>query len=132
MPLTHVGWSALAVLLSAAVVSQEPCGRTESRADQPPRKVIVATAIFGPYGKYPGLPARLKQLGSIVDDMAAQAKTKYSGRRSRPGNLARMGPHLDHWFDRGTRHSPGWTSQDGPVCSGTQAPDLSPGRSGHG
>ena len=80
MPLTHAGWSALAVLLSAAVVSQEPRGRTESRADQPPRKVIVATAIFGPYGKYPGLPARLEQLGSIVDDMAAQAKTKYSGR----------------------------------------------------
>ncbi len=80
MPLAHAGWSAVAVLLSAAVGSQEPRGRTESRADQPPHKVIVATAIFGPYGKYPGLSARLEQIGSLVDDMAAQAKIKYSGR----------------------------------------------------
>ena len=41
-----------------------------SKADRPPRKVIVGTTIFGPYGKYPGLKERLDELGGLVDDMA--------------------------------------------------------------
>jgi predicted amidohydrolase len=51
-----------------------------SRADNPPRKVVVGTVIFGTYGKYPGLDERLKQLGGIVDEMARQASAKYSNR----------------------------------------------------
>ncbi len=35
-----------------------------SRADQPPRKVVVGTAIFGPYGDDPGLPERYLSLES--------------------------------------------------------------------
>ena len=51
-----------------------------SKADRPPRKVVVGTAIFGPYGKYPGLDERLKVLGGLIDEMARQAAAKYPGR----------------------------------------------------
>jgi acetyl esterase/lipase len=50
-----------------------------AQADQPPRKVVVGTAIFGPYGEYPGLDERLKVLGGLIDEMAKQAETKYPG-----------------------------------------------------
>jgi len=42
-----------------------------------PRKVIVGTSMFAMWGEYPGLPERLEQLGSLVDQMAATAKKKY-------------------------------------------------------
>ena len=42
-----------------------------------PRKVIVGTSMYGMWGGYPGLTQRLAELGSLVDSMAAQAKTKY-------------------------------------------------------
>ena len=43
--------------------SGEPVpGQSGSKADRPPRKVIVATTIYGPYGKYPGLEGRLVEL----------------------------------------------------------------------
>src|SRR3954453_14463141 len=48
-----------------------------ARADRPPRKVVVGPAIFGPYGKYPGLDERLKVLGGLIDEMAQQAGAKY-------------------------------------------------------
>ena len=51
-----------------------------SRADQPPRKVIVGTAIYGPYGEYPGLDRRLNELCGIVDEMARRAPRQYPGR----------------------------------------------------
>jgi predicted amidohydrolase len=52
----------------------------KSAAGQPPRKVVVGTAIYGPYGKYPGLTERLKTLGGLVDEMAKNAAAKYTGR----------------------------------------------------
>jgi predicted amidohydrolase len=50
-----------------------------SKADRPPRKVVVGTAIFGPYGKYPGPGERLEVLGRLIDEMASQASSKYPG-----------------------------------------------------
>src|SRR5262245_24962758 len=49
-----------------------------STSKVPPRKVIVGTAMQSFWGPYPGLQKRLDQLARIVDQMAAQAKTKYS------------------------------------------------------
>ena len=51
-----------------------------SRADQPPRKVVVGTTIFWPGGAYPGLEARLQQLGTLVDELAAEAAAQFPGR----------------------------------------------------
>jgi predicted amidohydrolase len=44
-----------------------------SRADQPPRKVVVGTAIYGPYGNKT-LDDRLQDLAGIIDEMGAQAR----------------------------------------------------------
>ena len=58
MPFTHPGWkvrwrSSFPRRFFLRSRAGEP---SLVRVDQPPmRKVIVATAIFGPYGKYPGL-----------------------------------------------------------------------------
>ena len=54
--------------------------RGASKADGPPRKVVVGTAVFGPYGKYPGLDERLKTLCGVVDEMARRATITYPGR----------------------------------------------------
>ena len=51
-----------------------------SKADRLPRKVVVGTVIYGPYGEYPGLEARLNELGGLVDQMVEQAAKKYPGR----------------------------------------------------
>src|SRR5437762_5329158 len=51
-------------------------GRTTS--NHPPRKVIVGTVMQSFWGQYPGLQKRLEQLAGIVDQMDAQAKTKYN------------------------------------------------------
>ena len=53
---------------------------TRSKADHPPRKVVVGTVIYGPYGKYSGLDERLKVLSKMVDAMAEEAKKAYPGR----------------------------------------------------
>lgn len=55
-----------------------PSGRP-SKAGNPPRKVVVGTAIFGPYGTYSGLDDRLKVLTGVIDDMARQAAGNYAG-----------------------------------------------------
>lgn len=69
-----VTFLALCVALSmASSKAAEPVSRTASKVDQPPRKVVVGTAIYGPYGKYPGLDDRLKSLSGLVDDMARDA-----------------------------------------------------------
>lgn len=57
----------------------EPAGNPQSKADRPPRKVVVGTTIFGPYGQYPGLSERLKVLGGLVDEMARRASDQYPG-----------------------------------------------------
>ena len=56
-----------------------PSGRA-SKTDRPPRKVVIGTVIFGPYGKYPGLDERLKVLSGLVDEMAGEAARAYPGR----------------------------------------------------
>src|SRR5438046_5237067 len=48
-----------------------------STADQPPRKVIVGTAMQAFWGEYPGLEKRLEQLSSLIDLMAEESQTKY-------------------------------------------------------
>jgi hypothetical protein len=48
-----------------------------SKADHPPRKVVVGTVIYGPYGDYHGLEDRIKVLSGIVDAMAAEAIKAY-------------------------------------------------------
>jgi predicted amidohydrolase len=55
-------------------------GASKSKADRPPRKVIVGTVIYGPYGKYPGLDERLKVLSGLVESMAGDAARAYPGR----------------------------------------------------
>jgi len=52
--------------------------KVNTTSNRPPRKVIVGTAMQSFWGQYPGLRNRLDQLAGIVDQMAAQAKTKYS------------------------------------------------------
>jgi len=52
--------------------------KTRSTSNSPPRKVVVGTAMQSFWGPYPGLSSRLEQLAGIVDQMAAQAKRKYS------------------------------------------------------
>jgi predicted amidohydrolase len=54
--------------------------RPASKADRPPRKVVVGTVIFGPYGKYSGLRERMAELSGFVDAMAGEAMRKYPGR----------------------------------------------------
>ncbi len=76
---------ASAVTLAAVAASgEEPTqatrGTMRSKADHPPRKVVVGTVIFGPYGQYSGLDERLKELCGLVDAMADEAKKASPGR----------------------------------------------------
>lgn len=63
------------VLLTTAFGAAPP-----RKADAPPRKVVVGTAIYGPYGEYPGLERRLEVLGGLVDEMARRAAEQDPGR----------------------------------------------------
>jgi predicted amidohydrolase len=58
-------------------VEQERIG---PKANRPPRKMVIGTAIYGPYGKYPGLDERLKVLTGLVESMVSQAEKQYPGR----------------------------------------------------
>lgn len=58
----------------------ESSSRTGPRANRPPRKVVVGTTIFGPYGAYPGFDERLKALTALVDAMAAEASSRFPER----------------------------------------------------
>jgi predicted amidohydrolase len=46
-----------------------------------PRKVLVGTAMFNMFHEYPGLEARLEELGGLIDQMAGQAAEQYAGAR---------------------------------------------------
>jgi predicted amidohydrolase len=46
-----------------------------------PRKVVVGTAMHNMFHEYPGLEARLEELGGLIDRMAAQAAEQYGGAR---------------------------------------------------
>jgi predicted amidohydrolase len=50
-----------------------------SKVDHPPRKVVVGTVVYGPYGEYHGLDDRIKALSGFVDAMAAEATKAYAG-----------------------------------------------------
>jgi predicted amidohydrolase len=70
----------LSVALVARATTADPTDGGRSRADRPPRKVVVGTVIYGPYGAYPGLDERLRALGGLIDAMAREAAHKYPGR----------------------------------------------------
>jgi predicted amidohydrolase len=55
-----------------------PSAERSSKADRPPRKVVVGAVSLPMYGPYPGLAERLKMLGGQIDEMASQAAAKYS------------------------------------------------------
>jgi beta-ureidopropionase len=51
--------------------------KVKSTLDQPPRKVIVGTAMQAFWGEYPGLDKRLEQLAAMIDRMADVSEKKY-------------------------------------------------------
>jgi predicted amidohydrolase len=51
-----------------------------TKADRAPRKVVIGTVIFGPYGNYHGLEERMGTLSGFIDSMAADAIKKYPGK----------------------------------------------------
>ncbi len=69
----------LAITVAPVLGGDEAPSATASKIDRSPRKVVVGTAIFGPYGRYPGLEERLKVLTGLIDTMARQAEEKYPG-----------------------------------------------------
>jgi len=68
--------SVLLVLLAAHPVSAGDA-KVHSTSNQPPRKVIVGTAMQAFWVEYPGLEKRLAELGNIVDRMSEASKRKY-------------------------------------------------------
>src|SRR6266480_935957 len=72
------GMSSLAALGATPVPTAGRAAEVKTTSDRPPRKVIVGTVMQSFWGQYPGLRNRLEQLAGIVDQMAAQAKTKYN------------------------------------------------------
>src|SRR5436190_15941113 len=70
--------SSLAAVGAAPAVESDSNSSSGSTTNHPPRKVIVGTVMQSFWGQYPGLRNRLDQLAGIVDQMAAQAKTKYN------------------------------------------------------
>ncbi len=70
--------SGLAALGATPTPAEGRAAKVKSTSNRPPRKVIVGTVMQSFWGQYPGLHNRLDQLAGIVDQMAAQAKTKYN------------------------------------------------------
>src|SRR2546422_2085935 len=70
--------SSLAALGATPALAAGRAAKVKTTSNHPPRKVIVGTVMQSFWGQYPGLHNRLDQLAGIVDQMAAQAKTKYS------------------------------------------------------
>ena len=62
------------VVLSGVHAAAAPAASTSS---QPPRKVIVGTVMQRFWEPYPGLAARLEQLGGFIDRLAAESTRKY-------------------------------------------------------
>lgn len=48
-------------------------------AHEKPRKAVIGTCIYGPYGRFTSLSDRLSELGEILDEMAADAERRYPG-----------------------------------------------------
>ena len=70
--------SSLAALSAVPVRATGRAAKFKTTSNRPPRKVFVGTVMQSFWGEYPGLQNRLYQLAGIVDQMAAQAKTKYN------------------------------------------------------
>jgi predicted amidohydrolase len=76
-----IGLSALCVAAGPAQGGEPSApSRSATKTDRPPRKVVIGTVIYGPYGKYTGLEERMKELSGFVDAMAVDATKKYPGR----------------------------------------------------
>lgn len=84
VPRALVSSLVLALALGGNVTAIEPKGGGKPGYDKPPRKVIVGTTMTPWYGNYPGLDERLEEMKAMIDDMAAEAKTRYG----RPIDLA--------------------------------------------
>jgi predicted amidohydrolase len=65
-------WLKQRSILTAAVPAN-----TNARHHRPPRKVIVGTTMTRWYSDYPGLSGRLEQMRSLIDKLAAEARSKY-------------------------------------------------------
>jgi predicted amidohydrolase len=82
-PMTLVLLVALSecAVTTAAARGEEPIspGRRAPKSDHPPRKVVVGTIVYGPYGEYHGLEERVQVLSGFVDAMAAEAIKNYAG-----------------------------------------------------
>ncbi|MBI4626219.1 MAG: carbon-nitrogen hydrolase family protein [Verrucomicrobia bacterium] len=67
----------LAALDASAALAAGGEVKTKTTSNRPPRKVVVGTVMQAFWGQHPGLSKRLEQLAGIVDQMAAQARTKH-------------------------------------------------------
>ena len=76
----------LTLILLTALVCPACMARAEApevhpsrlaRHDRPPRKVIVGTTMTRWYSDYPGLNGRLEQMRGLIDEMAAESRSKY-------------------------------------------------------
>src|SRR5260370_22387955 len=67
---------ALCIQVAAVIgaLAEAPVSTTPA---QPPRKVIVGTALQAFWVTYPGVDKRLEQLSGIVDNLAADSMKKY-------------------------------------------------------
>ncbi len=52
-------------------------GGEPARHDRPPRKVILGTTMTRWYGDYPGLGGRLEEMRRLIDEMAAESRSRY-------------------------------------------------------
>src|SRR3989440_3131498 len=64
----------IALCIQVALGAEAPVRTTSA---QPPRKVIVGTALQPFWVEYPGVEKRLEQLSGIVDNLAAESLNKY-------------------------------------------------------
>ncbi len=64
-------------LKQRAILPANMPGNKRVSRDRPPRKVIVGTTMTRWYGDYPGLSGRLGQMGRLIDQMAAESRSKY-------------------------------------------------------
>ncbi len=69
--------SSFAALNAVPALAANTGEKVRTTSHHPPRKVIVGTVMQSFWGPYPGLRARLEQLGASVDQMVARAKQAY-------------------------------------------------------